>query len=143
MTVQHKADSDGLHIVEHMSDGANYTVHVEADHRGTPDISNHSYLLLPHSPASNATKRRMQRATIQTEWGSSEDERVEHVLPALSELGVRELLAAYEADRQDPRALQTSRMDCLHRAPLRKLSWYVRGGYQFDKFPVHKSSAER
>ena len=84
----------------------------------------------------------MQRAAIQTEWGSSEDERVEQILRALSEPGARELMVAYEADRQDPTALQTYRMDCLHRAPLRKLSPYVRGVYQFDKFPLHKWSAE-
>ena len=33
-------------------------------------------------------------------------------------------------------------MDCLHRAPLRKLARYVGGVYQFHKFPVRKWSPE-
>ena len=60
----------------------------------------------------------------------------------MNELGAREMLMAYEADRRDPTALQTYRMDCLHRAPLRKLARYVKGAYQFDKFPVKKWSVE-
>ena len=34
-------------------------------------------------------------------------------------------------------------MDCLHRAPLRNLARYVKGVYQFDKFPVRKWSPEQ
>ena len=52
------------------------------------------------------------------------------------------MILAYEADRQDTTTLHTYRMDCLHRAPLRKLARYVRGVYQFDKFPVRKWSPE-
>ena len=39
--------------------------------------------------------------------------------------------------------MQTYRMDCLHRALLRKLARYVRGVYQSDKFPVRKWSPEQ
>ena len=49
MTVQHEADSDGLHTAEDMADAAHYTVHTEVDHQGTPDTRNRSYLLLPQS----------------------------------------------------------------------------------------------
>ena len=72
---------------------------------------------------------------MQTEWRSSEDESVEQILRALSELGARELLVAYEADIQDPTAFQIYRMDCLHIPPLRKLWRYVRRLYHFQKFP--------
>ena len=102
--------------------------------------------LLWHSaPPVNGTQRnherRMQRAAIQTEWGGSEDEQVEQNLRAPNEPRARELLVAHEADRHNPTTLQTYRMDCLHGAPLRKLSRYTRGVYQFDKFPVNKWSA--
>ena len=75
---------------------------------------------------------------MQTEWGGSEDERVDQILRALGDPRAKELILAYEADRQDTTALQTYHMDCLHRAPVRKLARYVRGVYQFDKFPVRK-----
>ena len=60
----------------------------------------------------------------------------------MNEPGAREMLIAYEADRRDPTALQTYRMDCLHRAPLRKLARYVKGAYHFDQFPVKRRSFE-
>ena len=140
MMVQNDANSDGLHTVE---DAAHCTVHTEADHQGTPDIYNQSYLLLLQSTGTQRNhERRTQRAAIQTEWGSSEHEFVEQIYRALSQPCAPELLVAYEADRQDLTALQTYRMDCHHRAPLRKPSRYVREVSQFDKFPVHKWLAE-
>ena len=143
MTVRHEADSDGIHTVSEMAEAHQYTVHTEADHQGNPDIRNKTYLLLPQATGTRRNhERRMQRAAIQTEWGGSEDERVDQVLRALGDPGAKELILAYEADRQDITALQTYRMDCLHRAPLRKLARYVRGVYQFDKFPVRKWSPE-
>ena len=84
----------------------------------------------------------MQRAAIQTEWGGSANERVKQILCALNEPRARELLVAYEADKQDPTLLQTYCMDCLRSAPLQKLSQYVCGVYQCDKFPINKWSAE-
>ena len=124
-----------------MAEAQRYTVHTEADHQGNPDIRNKTYLLLPQATGARRNHdRRMQRAAIQTEWGGSEDERVDQVLRALGDPGAKELIPAYEADRQDTTALQTYRMDCLHRAPLRKLARYVRGVYQFDEFPVRKWS---
>ena len=141
MTVMHEADSDGIHTVSEMAEAQRYTVYTEADHQGNPDIRNKTYLLLPQATGTRRNHdRRMQRAAIQTEWGGSEDERVHQVLRALGDPGAKELVLAYEADRQDTIALQTYRMDCLHRAPLRKLARYVRGVYQFDKFPVRKWS---
>ena len=143
MTVRHEADSDGIHTVSEMAEAHQYTVHTEADHQGNPDIRNKTYLLLPQATGTRRNhERRMQRAAIQTEWGGSEDERVDQVLRALGDPGAKELILAYEADRQDITALQTYRMDCLHRAPLRKLARYVRGVYRFDKFPVRKWSPE-
>ena len=137
MTVRHEADSDGIHTVSEMAEAHQYTVHTEADHQGNPDIRNKTYLLLPQATGTRRNhERRMQRAAIQTEWGGSEDERVDQVLRALGDPGAKELILAYEADRQDITALQT------HRAPLRKLARYVRGVYQFDKFPVRKWSPE-
>ena len=144
MTVIHEADSDSIHTVSEMAEAERYTVHTEADHQGNPDIRNKTYLLLPQATGTRRNHdRRLQRAAIQTEWGGSEDERVDQILRALSDPGGKELILADEADRQDTTALQTSRMDCLHRAPLRKLARYVRGVYQFDKFPVRKWSPEQ
>ena len=144
MMVIHEADSDGIHTVSDMAEAERYTVHTEADHQGNPDIRSKTYLLLPQATGTRRNHdRRMQRAAIQTEWGGSEDERVDQILRALSDPGAKELILAYEADRQDTTALQTYRMDCLHRAPLRKLARYVRGVYQFDKFPVRKWSPEQ
>ena len=144
MTVIHEANSDGIHTVSEMAEAQRYTVHTEADHQGNPDMRNKTYQLLPQATWTRRNHdRRMQRAAIQTEWGGSEDERVDQILRALSDSGAKELIVAYEADRQDTRALQTYRMDCLHRAPLRKLARYVRGVYQFDKFPVRKWSPEQ
>ena len=144
MTVMHEADSDGIHTVSEMAEAQRYTVHTEADHEGNPNIWNKTYLLLPQATGTRRNHdRRMQRAAIQTEWGGSEDERVDQILRALSDPGAKELILAYEADRHDTTALQTYRMDCLHRAPLRKLARYVRGVYQFDKFPVRKRSPEQ
>ena len=143
MTVMHEADSDGIHTVSEIAEAQRYTIHTEADHQGNPNIRNKTYLLLPQATGTRRNHdRRMQRAAIQTEWGGSEDERVDQVLRALGDPGAKELILAYEADRQDTTALQTYGMDCLHRAPLRKLARYVRCVYQFDKFPVHKWSPE-
>ena len=144
MTIIHQADSDGIHTVSEMAEAERYTVHTEADHEGKPNIRNITYLLLPQATGTRRNHdRRMQRAAIQTEWGGSEDERVDQILRALSDPGAKELILAYEVDRQDTTALQTYHMDCLHRAPLRKLARYVRGVYQFDKFPVRKWSPEQ
>ena len=78
---------------------------VEAVHA---DIRNKTYLLLPQATGTRRNhERRMQRAAIQTEWGGSEDERVDQVLRALGDPGAKELILAYEADRQDITALQT------------------------------------
>ena len=144
MTAVREFDSDGMHPVPEMAEGERYTVHTEGDHQGTPGIGNTTYLLLPQA---TRTRRHhdgwMQRAAIQTECRGSEDERVHQILRALSDLGAKELLLAYEADRQDTTALQTYRMDCLHCAPLRKLARYVRRVYQFDKFPIRKWSREQ
>ena len=63
---------------------------------------------------------------------------MDQILRALNEPGAKKLLLSYEEDRQDITALQTYRMDYLHRAPLRKLARYLKGVYQFDKFPVRK-----
>ena len=127
-----------------MAEAQRFTVYTEADHQGNPDIRNKTYLLLPDATGTRRNHDRpMQRAAIQTEWGGSEDERVHQILPALSDRGAKEQILAYEADRQDSTALQTYRMDCLHRAPLWKLARYVRGVYQFDEFPARKWSPER
>ena len=40
MAVKHEADSDGVHTVDDMADGSNYTIHTEADHQRNPDICN-------------------------------------------------------------------------------------------------------
>ena len=78
MTVAHEADSDGLHTVEDMANAQKYTVHTEADHQGNPEFRNQAFLLLPQSTGTHRNhERRMQRAAIQTEWGGSEDERVD------------------------------------------------------------------
>ena len=143
MTVGHEADSDGIHTVSEMAEAHQYTVHTDADHQGNPDIRNKTYILLPQATGTRRNhERRMQHAAITTEWGGSEDERVDQVLRALGEPAAKELILVYEADRQDTTALQTYCMDCLHRASLRKLVRYVRGVYQFDKFPVRKWSPE-
>ena len=60
----------------------------------------------------------------------------------MNEPGAREMLIAYEADIRDPTALQKYKMDCRHRAPLRKLARYVKGAHQFAKIPVKKWSVE-
>ena len=74
---------------------------------------------------------------MHTKWGGTEDERVEQILCALSELGARELLVAYEANnRKEPTTPHTYRMDCLHMVPLRKLARCIRGVYRFDKFSL-------
>ena len=144
MMVIHEADSDGINTVSEMAEAQRYTIHTEGDHQGNPGIRNKTYLLLPQATGTGRNHdRRMQRAAIQTEWGGSEDERVDQILRALSDPGAKELIVAYETDRQDTTPLQTYRMDGLHRAPLRKLARYVRGVYQFDKFPVRKWSAEQ
>ena len=144
MTVIHEAYSDSIHIVPEMAKAHRYTVHTEAHHQGTPDIRNKTYLLLPQATGTRHNHdQRMQRAAIQTEWRGSEDERVDQIVRALGDPGAKKLLLAYEADRQDTTALQNYHMDCLHRAPLRKLARYVRGVYRFDKFPVHKWSPEQ
>ena len=143
MTVIHEADSDGIHTVLEMREAERYTIHTEADHQGSSHIRNKTYLLLPQATGTRRNHdRRMQRAAIQTEWGGSEEQRVDQILRALSDPGAKEMIVAYEADRQDTTALQTYRMDCLHRAQPRKLARYVTGVYQFDKFPVHKWSSE-
>ena len=85
----------------------------------------------------------MHRAAIQTEWGGSEDKHVDQIPHVLSDPEAKKLLLAYEADRQDTTALQTYRIDCLHRAALLKLAGYVRGVYQFDKLPIRKWSPEQ
>ena len=59
---------------------------------------------------------------MHTDWGGSEDKGVDHILRALTEPSAKELLVAYEGDGQDPTALRTFRMDCLHKAPLRKMA---------------------
>ena len=136
MTVIHEADSDGIHTVPEMAEVERYTVHTEGDHEGNSHIRNKTYLLLPQATGTGRNHhRRMQRAAIQTEWGGSEDERVDQFLRALSDPGAKEVLVAYKADRQDTTALQTYHMDGVHRAPLRKLARYVRGVYEFDKLP--------
>ena len=100
MTVIHEADSDGVHTVSEMAEAERYTVHTEADHQGNPDIRNKTYLLLPQATGTRRNHdRRMQRAAIQTEWGGSEDERVDQILRALGDPGAKELILAYEADR--------------------------------------------
>ena len=131
MTVRHEAQSeaqsDGIHTVSEMAEAQQYTVHTEADHQGNPDIRNKTYLLLPQATGARRNHdRRMQRAAIQTEWGGSEDERVDQVLRALRDPRAKELIVAYEADRQDTTALQTYRMDCLT-APL-CISWPAMSG---------------
>ena len=144
MTVVHEADSDGVHTVPILANTKRYTTHIKAHHQGAPDIRNRSYLLLPQATGTRQNQdRRMHGAAIQTECGGSEDERVDEILRALTNLRAKELLLAYEADRQDTRALQTYRMDCLHRAPLRKLARCVKGVYQCDQFPVRKWSREQ
>ena len=141
MTVVHEADSDGIHTVLEMAGAQRYTVHTEADHQGTPDIRNKTYLLLLQAAGTRRNHdQRMQRATIHIEWGGSEDKRVDQNVRTLSDPGAKERLLAYEADRQDTTALETYRMGCLHRAPLRKLARYIIGVYQVDKLPVRKSS---
>ena len=82
MTVQHEANSDVLHTVADMADTAPYTVHSEAEHRGTPGIRNRSYVLLPQSTGTQRNHERwVQRAAKQTEWGSNEDKRVDSAGP--------------------------------------------------------------
>ena len=49
MTLEHEADSDSPHMVESMACTTKYTVHTKADHQGSPDIRNRSFLLLPHT----------------------------------------------------------------------------------------------
>ena len=139
MTVVHEADSDAIRTIPEMAEAERYTFHTEADHQGTPDIRNKTYLQLPQATGTGRNhNRRMQRAAIQTEWGGSEDERVDQILRALGDPGAKEPLLAYEADRKDTTALQTYCMECLHRAPLRKLARYLRGVYQIEKFRVRK-----
>ena len=85
MTVVHEADSDGVHTVPGMADEERYTIRTEADQQRAPDIRNRSYLLLPQATGTLRNHdRRMQRAAIQTEWGGSEDERVDQILRALN-----------------------------------------------------------
>ena len=96
MTVVHEADSDGIHTVPEMAEAKRYTVHTEADHQGSPDIRKKTYLLLPQATGTRRNHdQRMQRAAIQTEWGGSEDERVDQIPHALSDPGAKELLPAY------------------------------------------------
>ena len=112
MTVMHEADSDGIHTVSEMAEAQWYTAHTEADHHGKPNIRNKTCLLLPQATGTRRNHdRQMQRAPIQTEWGGSEDQRVDQVLQALGDPGAKELILAYEADQQDTAALQTYRMD--------------------------------
>ena len=54
MTLQHEADSDGLHLVEGMTDTTHYTVHTEADQQGTPDIHRAHTSCYPNQPVPNA-----------------------------------------------------------------------------------------
>ena len=68
---------------------------------------------------------------------------MDQIVRALNDPGAKELLLACEADGQDTIALQTYCMDCLQRAPLRKLARYAKGVYQFGKFPVRKWSLEQ
>ena len=144
MAVIHEAYSNGIHTVSEMAEAERYTVHTQADHQGNPDIRNKTYLLLPQATGTRRNHdRRMQRAAIHMERGGSETDRVDQILRALSDPGAKELIPAYEADRQDTTALQTYSMDCLHCAPLWKLARYVRGVYQFNKFPVRKWSPEQ
>ena len=139
MTVVHEADSDGVQTVPAKLQAERYTIHTEADHQGAPDIRIKAYLLFPQATGTRRNHdRRMQRAAIPSKWGGSEDERVAQILRALNDPGANELLVAYEADRKDTTALQTYGMDCLRRAPLRKLARHVKGLYQFDKFHVRK-----
>ena len=62
---------------------------------------------------------------------------------AMNDPRAKEVLLAYDADRQDTTALQTYRMHCLHRALLRKLVPYEKGVYPFDKFPIREWSLEQ
>ena len=117
MTVIREADSDGIHTLREMAEAERYTVHTEADHQGNPNIRNKTYLLLLQATGTRRNHdRRMQRAAIQTEWGGSEDGRVDQIVRALSDPGAKELILAYGADQQDTTTLQTYRMDCLHHA---------------------------
>ena len=93
MTVVHGTNWDGIHTVPMMADTERYTIHLEANHHCAQHVKNGSYVLLPQARGARRNHdTRMQTAGIPTEWGGSEDEKVDQLLHALNDPGAKELL---------------------------------------------------
>ena len=142
MTVVHEGDSDGIHTIHELPEAEGTQSTQKPNIRGTHTSQTkhtYSYHKQPEPVATrtdgcNARPYRRNGAEVRTNTSTKSF--------ALTDPGAEELLMVYEADGQDATTLQTYRMDCLHGAPLRKLARYVRGVYQFDKFPVPRWSPE-